>query len=536
MKNTLILFLLFTTNFCLAQPAPDWSTNTNTYFSWYIYDDPQIKIDNNGDLVVVGNTFNGNNRDILVVKYSPSGTILWQDTFDLSNNYDYATDFVIDHDNNIIISAACNSDSVNMDLATLKYDSNGNFKWINLYDGAINSYDAGISITLGESGNTYTAGYTQIDTFGHRKVTITKIDTAGNTVWQQFYGPDTIGINMALKVRYNHPIIYLLGVNVNYINYTTKYIYLKIDTGGIIIDSVEGNMGGFPSCNYIDHLGNAYQGFGVWRRFNTVKIDTTGALAWSDTITTNMPFNHTGDEVRAITVDSLLNVYATGRHYGDDFLGPTYTNADILTVKYSQSGSLLWSNRYEYLSYNTGDIAEAITIDNNNNLYVAGRSQRIDITTDYDYVIIKYDSSGNEIGTIRYNNPASGDDVIKSIIVKDSVTIFVTGLTFENPYSALTTQKYSSFIPTPTAIVNNLNFITVNAFPNPFTFSTTILFPNEKNEIFNFRMFDVSGKIVVNRKVNNGKLEIIASDLPAGFYSFEIANEKKVYRGKILKL
>jgi hypothetical protein len=536
MKKLLTLPLLFCISFSFAQPAPDWSTNTNTYFSWYVYDDPQIKIDNNGDLVVVGNTFNGNNRDVLVVKYSPSGTILWQDTFDLSGNYDYATDFVIDNENNIIITAGCNSDSLNMDIVTIKYDANGNFKWINLYDGIINSYDAGLSITLGEAGMTYVGGYTQVDSPGHRKATITKIDTAGNTVWQTYYGTDTLGAYQTYNIRYNSDKIYVIGLKIHYQNYTTRYFYLQLDTSGTIIVSNEDTIYGYPGCTYIDHIGNAYMGYGIGERFKTIKIDTTGSIAWYDVIPTNMPFNHFGDEVRAIIVDSILNVYATGRHYGDDYLGPSYTNADILTVKYTSTGNLIWSNRYEYQSFNAADVGNTITIDNDYNVYVAGQSQRLSSGTDYDYVIVKYDSSGNEKGTIRYNNVLSGDDVITSIIVQDSVNIFVTGLTFENPYSALTTQKYSSFIPTPTAVVNNLNFITVNAFPNPFTFSTTILFPNEKNEIFDFRMFDVSGKIVAFKNVNSGKLEIIDNQLPAGFYSFEIVNVKKIYRGKILKL
>lgn len=44
-------------------------------------------IDNNKNLIVVSNTINAsNNTDVLITKYNPEGTILWQQTFDGSGH------------------------------------------------------------------------------------------------------------------------------------------------------------------------------------------------------------------------------------------------------------------------------------------------------------------------------------------------------------------------------------------------------------------------------------------------------------------
>ena len=80
---------------------------------------------------------------------------------------------------------------------------------------------------------------------------------------------------------------------------------------------------------HIDKLGNFY--FGALGAYKTTKINANGNLAWIDSVGTNLPFNVTGDEVRALTVDSLQNVYTTGRHYGPNYNVPNNTNCDVVS-------------------------------------------------------------------------------------------------------------------------------------------------------------------------------------------------------------
>jgi len=534
--KTMILttFAFLTTGLLLAQPTPQWSSGISTNFNLYIYGKPKIKFDNSGDLIVVGNIDKGaNGKDILLLKFSPSGSILWQQTYNgINSEDDEAIDFEIDVQNNILVTGKSNIDSVNADMITIKYDSNGNYKWINSFNGIANRVDAGQSITIDPSGTSYLTGFTSIDTLGHFKMVTTKINSDGNTIWIRIYGTDTLASYVGEKIRIVNNEVVVLGQYLSNVNFISKYVALKLDTSGAVLLSNEGEITKGMSSFFIDNLGNFY--FGAWVAFKITKINSDGTLAWSDATPTNLPSNTTGDEVRAIIVDSLQNVYITGRHYGDDYGGPTYSNADILTVKYSADGNKLWSKRYEYLSNNAADIAKDITLDNDLNIYVAGQSQRTVAGTDYDYVVVKYDLNGNEKGTIRYNDSANGDDVITSIVVADSSNIYVTGVTFDNLLSSTTTQKYGSVSGVG---IFEINFvpISLSAFPNPFSNTTSIHFPNTNNDVFNFQLFDNSGKIILNQKTKDDKVEISADNLPAGLYTFILLSDRKNYNGKIIK-
>ncbi len=388
-----IVFIILTTGCLLAQPIPQWSSSINSNFIFYTRDKPQIKFDNSGDLIVVGNVNNEaifNGKDILLIKYSPLGNILWQQAFNgLNNHDDQANDFEIDAQNNIIITGTSVIDSLNTDMITIKYDANGNLKWINSFDGAINRIDAGKSIALNIGGEAYVTGFSSIDTVGHHLILTTKIDSAGNTLWTHFYGSDTIATYEGEEIKLINNEIVILGDFARYNATENRYVVLKLNTGGSLIFSNEGAINRKPNCFYIDNFGNSYLGAHIYERFKLTKINSLGLIVWSDLIPTNSPSNVFSDLVQAITVDSLQNVYVTGNHYGDDYGGSADSNQDILTIKYSSSGSLLWSKRYEYLRNNAADSGLSITIDNNHNVYVAGQSQRNNAGTDYDYVVVK---------------------------------------------------------------------------------------------------------------------------------------------------
>ncbi|HKR05485.1 MAG TPA: SBBP repeat-containing protein, partial [Bacteroidia bacterium] len=423
-KTLLIIFAILTSRFLPAQPLPQWSSSISSNFLNYTYDNPKMKMDNAGDLVVVASVDNGSTgRDIIVIKYTPSGSIIWQQIFNgISNQDDVAGDFGIDSLNNIFITGGTATDSVNSDLITFKYFPNGSFDWLNTYSGAANGRDMGQSIDVDQTGNSYVTGYTSIDTSGNQKLITAKIDSSGNTVWTDSYGADSIASYEGNKIRILNNEIAVLGRYISHTNYIDKYIAMRLDTSGTSIFANEGIITRGMSSYHIDNIGNFY--FGARISFKITKVNANGNFAWLDSIPTNLPFNVTGDELKAITSDTMQNIYVTGRHYGDDYGGPTYSNADILVIKYAPGGNQIWSRRYEYQSNNAADIGNDITLDNNMNIYVAGQSERQ--LTDYDYVVIRYDVNGTEIGSIRYNDTASGDDVITSMVVEDSVNIYVT--------------------------------------------------------------------------------------------------------------
>ncbi len=76
---------------------------------------------------------------------------------------------------------------------------------------------------------------------------------------------------------------------------------------------------------------------GTSKDMTTVKYDNTGNLIWSRTY--DGP-NHGGDYSYAIASDASGNIYVTGRCDGGA------TSSDITTIKYSSSGVPLWTVSY----------------------------------------------------------------------------------------------------------------------------------------------------------------------------------------------
>jgi uncharacterized delta-60 repeat protein len=92
-------------------------------------DEPyDIKIDNNGDILVVGgaeaNGTNGPHWNYLILKYSSAGILWWNKIYDNGINGDDEINVCeIDGSNNIYVSGQSVSNSGQKDIVTIKYDS-----------------------------------------------------------------------------------------------------------------------------------------------------------------------------------------------------------------------------------------------------------------------------------------------------------------------------------------------------------------------------------------------------------------------------
>ena len=141
------------------------------------------------------------------------------------------------------------------------------------------------------------------------------------------------------------------------------------------------------------------------------------------------------DEAFAIVSDASGNVYVTGSSTGSG------TNLDYATVKYNTSGQQQWAARYNGPA-NFIDIANAIAVDGNGNVYVTGTSAgTISLS---DYATVKYNSAGQEQWVVRYNGPSNGTDEAFSIVVDQAGNVYVTGQSLSGTNYDFATIKYNS--------------------------------------------------------------------------------------------
>lgn len=124
------------------------------------------------------------------------------------------------------------------------------------------------------------------------------------------------------------------------------------------------------------------------------------------------------DQVVAMAVDGSGNIYVIGLSSGQPF------GADYLTIKYDASGKQLWTARYDG-SDEGDDSPSAIAVDGIGNVYVTGYSYNS--TKGLDYATIKYNTSGVKQWIALYSGPADNLDAASAIAVDGAGSVYVTG-------------------------------------------------------------------------------------------------------------
>ncbi|MCK4224128.1 MAG: SBBP repeat-containing protein, partial [candidate division Zixibacteria bacterium] len=156
-------------------------------------------------------------------------------------------------------------------------------------------------------------------------------------------------------------------------------------------------------------------GSGTEYDYATIKYDSDGNDLWVQRY--NGPGNH-NDEANAIAIDDSNNVYVTGESGGSE------TGLDYATIKYYPTGDTAWVRRYNGPgTWNDG--TEAIALDGSGNVYVTGWSWGSG--TSSDYATIKYYSDGDTAWVRRYNGPGDYEDYAHAIAVDGSGNVYVTG-------------------------------------------------------------------------------------------------------------
>lgn len=178
-------------------------------------------------------------------------------------------------------------------------------------------------------------------------------------------------------------------------------------------------------------------GVGSSSDFATIKYSNAGVPLWTNRY--NGPGNF-DDTARVIAVDEDGNVFVTGLSWGSG------TDFDFATIKYSNGGASLWTNRYT----GTGSFRDwptALVVDGNGDLIVTGLSRGGSSSSTEDYTTIKYSNAGAALWTNRYNGPGNNEDRPSAIAVDNGNNVFVTGYSYSgsgNASADYATIKYSS--------------------------------------------------------------------------------------------
>ena len=147
-----------------------------------------------------------------------------------------------------------------------------------------------------------------------------------------------------------------------------------------------------------------------------VKYDSSGNLLFQSTY---QPTS-TSTQAWAVALDSTgANAYSVGR------LG--YSSWDLFIVKHDSSGTAQWMQGLS--GGGTKDGANGVVVDSSGNIVAAGSYGALVSSTNYGYaLIVKYDSSGNQLYKKRFTDTtAQRDSTFNSIALDSSGNIYCCG-------------------------------------------------------------------------------------------------------------
>ncbi len=385
-----------------------------------------LTVDTNGNVFVAGWLGASTNfHQALTLGYSANGDSIFA-RIDSIMTYTRGEgiDIVAADDGNIYTGCRIATPSIE-DIALMKYNISGVLAWQEAYSGPGSSNDYASDIVVDASGNSYVTGYS--DDISSDVVTI-KYTPSGSEVWRSVYdGPLHADDRATAAALDNSGSLIVVGMvttaRTTFGDALYDYLIIKYDTSGdtLWLRTYDGG-GSFPSDDAtavaVDADDNIYvtgDSYGTDTDYLTAKYSPSGDLIWSRRY--NGPGNGE-DHATALALDETGNVFVTGSSDGG------MENDDIVTISYSTNGDLQWVNRYDGPPGDE-DGGEAISVGPDGLACVAGWSPSL--STANDIMVIKYTAAGDTAWTRRVDGPAHGTDAGSSLVLDDLGNLYIGG-------------------------------------------------------------------------------------------------------------
>lgn len=342
-------------------------------------------------------------------------------------NSDISRDIATDKDGSVYVTGHFKSSSITFGSITLnnvssstddmfitKYDLSGNVLWAKKAGGS--NGDFGLSVSVDDSGYVYVSGYFKSSsiTFGSYTLNnpgspfgtafLVKYDGLGNVVWAKSSSNSPSSDTFQSVITDSKGNVYVTG---------------HFQSSSITFGTTTLTNSGSPNMEPI-----------------VVKYDNLGNVVWAKS---GSGTNH--DRCYDVSVDTSGNVYITGifESASVTFGNVTLSNSsfqyeDVFVVKYDELGTVLWAKS---AGGSHEDFGFSVSVDNNENLYLAGYSRSSSITfgsntlansgTPYgDLFIVKYNSLGNVLWAKKGLNTLSSD-AFNSAYADNAGNIYATG-------------------------------------------------------------------------------------------------------------
>lgn len=304
------------------------------------------------------------NVDYLVVAFDSSGNQRWAQRFNgPGDNFDRATEIAVDGSGAVYVSGVSYtpSPSFTFDWSTHKYSPNGDLLWERREPGNNSSANRVADMALAPDGNLVVTGITRnaVNEWAEDVATV-KYDPNGNVVWRRQWNETTPGINTAQD--------------------------MEIDSAGRI--TTTGTIGLFPPSSV------------------TLRYDSSGTLLQT--------IRDAGGS--SVHVNESDDFYLAGF--------PAQPDESFL-ARYDASGSRVWATPIS-VEDNETYFSTIVRADSTGAVTTAGTIRNLSTHND-DYLVIRFDANGRELWRYRFNGQFDRDDHVAGLAIDSADNALVTG-------------------------------------------------------------------------------------------------------------
>ncbi|MEM4332163.1 MAG: hypothetical protein QW500_02695 [Candidatus Micrarchaeia archaeon] len=234
-----------------------------------------VAVDNENNYIAVGIDNAPGNLEFRAVKISSSGSLIWSWTHNPSTTSDYLTSVAVDHDGNYVFAGYDNALG-NMRWRVFKFSPSGTQIWNWTYNPS-SGYDTLNSITVDQDNNYIAVGYDY--TPGNAQWIVVKISPEGETLWVWKYNPSS-GFDSLTNIKVDQDNNYLIA-GYDYIPSTLEQSIIKVTSNGNLLWHWRNLMGvsSFLSSVAVDkegnYVGSGYSSVSGNAELFLVKINTT---------------------------------------------------------------------------------------------------------------------------------------------------------------------------------------------------------------------------------------------------------------------
>jgi hypothetical protein len=432
--------------------------------------------------------------DITLTKRSTNGDVLWNATYDNTDNtrHEVVTWIETDSQNNCLVAGTIRSgfsNPVNAASLLMKFDSDGNLLWRNVFESSFEgSYTK--KILVDDSNNIYVLG---LGMGPNGLVTrVKKFNSNGDTVWT-YYDTNGVGAPINIKLTSDNALLVSGRGIIGIING-----YLKLSTDGDLIWSKTGITSPTIGDAAGDSFGNTYiiNGESAISNAGSIleKLDASGNLIWSDTNAMAGSKVETGSDNYPI-ISGFPNAGTGGAAF----------------MKYDDNGTVLWQN----LNADGPEILllhGQLKLDVENSAYLSAGNL-------FNMAVCKV----NPDGTNAWVGLVSGSSTAQSFTIASDNSVYLIGGTT----AKLAQEKILG--------VGQFERSSFSIFPNPFNAQFTIDMQNEVGEK-KVSVYALNGEKVYESTFFGQTHSINLLNIARGAYILTIVDQKgTVHKQKIVK-